>query len=157
MNGKKLTCRSENAALKQPEKTWIKLEVKYAPQVKLVIERSSRREGYSLMSSIQASNSDLNAIKVHEDVIFKCEANANPDVIQFKWFRNSELISGEENDRLLFKKVSKEMNGKIISCEASNGVGTSRANLVMNVSINQRLDPKRKDFDHDSSFPFKSG
>ena len=82
MNGRRMTCRSENAALKSPQNTTIKLEVKFPPDVKLVIE-SHQRQDQSIM--------------IGDDVHFRCDAYANPNQVIYKWFKNGELIQGNFN------------------------------------------------------------
>ncbi len=113
-DGKKLTCRSENAALKQPKNAFIRFEVRYAPEVQLKI------------SSAQ--------IQIGDDISFVCEANGNPNQLLYKWFKNDEIIAGDHGTRLFIQKVTKEMNGQVISCEVSNSVGSSKAKHTLDIS-----------------------
>ena len=119
MNGKKMTCRSENAALKSPQNTTIKLEVKFPPDVKLVIE-SHQRQDQSIM--------------IGDDVHFRCDAYANPNQLIYKWFKNGEIIPGDHTTKMVLHKVTKDMNDALISCEATNSVGSTRTNHQLKVN-----------------------
>ncbi|CAG2117605.1 unnamed protein product, partial [Medioppia subpectinata] len=112
-DGKQLTCRSENAALKQPKYTDIKVEVKYAPEVHIRADTIQQQIG--------------------EDIVLYCEANGNPNQVVYKWFRNEEQVTGDHGSRLVLNKVTKDMNGIVMSCEASNSVGTGRGKWTLDV------------------------
>lgn len=113
-DGRVLTCRSENAALKQPAKATIRVEVKYAPEVQLRISSTH--------------------LQIGDDVVFICDAKGNPNQLLYKWFKNEELIVGDHGTRLLIPNVNKDLNGAIISCEVSNSVGTTRAKHVLSIT-----------------------
>ncbi len=113
-DGQTLTCRSENPALKQPAKASIRLEVKYAPDVQLKV------------SSAQ--------IIVGEDIEITCEATGNPNQLLYKWFKNDEIIIGDHDKILVLQKVTKELNGQVISCEVSNTVGSGKAKHTLDIS-----------------------
>lgn len=109
-----LTCRSENPALKQPQKASIRLEVRYAPEVTIALDRTTITEG--------------------DDLRFTCTASANPggDIV-YKWYKNDEVIMGDATTQLILLKVGRDMNGAVIACEASNAVGTRRAQHTLSV------------------------
>jgi hypothetical protein len=113
-DGKTLTCRSENPALKQPAKASIRLEVKYAPEVQLKITSAQTIVG--------------------EDIEITCEATGNPNQLLYKWFKNDEIIIGDHDKSLVLQKVTKEMNGQVISCEVSNTVGSGKAKHTLDIS-----------------------
>ncbi|XP_054169290.1 irregular chiasm C-roughest protein-like [Oppia nitens] len=112
-DGKQLTCRSENAALKQPKYTHIKVEVRYAPEVRIQAESVQQHIG--------------------EDVQLVCDAVGNPSQLTYKWFKNDEPVVGDHGSRLVIHKVGKDMNGMVISCEAANSVGVGRAKWTLDV------------------------
>ena len=113
-DGKRLTCRSENAALKQPRYTHIRTEVRYAPEVQLKVS--------------------ANRAQVGDDISFVCEAVGNPNQLVYKWFRDEELIVGDHGSRLVLHKVNKDMNGVVISCEVGNSVGISKAKHTVDIT-----------------------
>ena len=113
-DGKRLTCRSENAALKQPRYTHIRTEVKYSPEVQL--KASTERA------------------QIGDDISFVCDAIGNPNQLVYKWFRDEELINQDHGSRLVLHKVSKDMNGVVITCEVGNSVGNSKAKLTLDIA-----------------------
>ena len=80
-DNKTIVCRSENSALKEPLTASIRLDVKYAPEVKLLVVEP------------------IGQIRVGDNVVFLCEANANPmHQLLYKWFKNDEIIIGENSN-----------------------------------------------------------
>ena len=114
-DGKTFTCRSENPALKKPKKASIKLEVKYPPAVKLIMDREHVLEG--------------------EDVKFTCDATANPGQVIYKWFKNDAVVMGDYSTSYTMRRVSRDDNGAKITCEVSNAVGVAKASHVLNLSF----------------------
>ena len=112
-DGKRLTCRSENAALKQPRYTHIRTEVRYAPEVQL--KASTQRA------------------QIGDDISFLCEAVGNPNQLVYKWFKDDQLINQDHGSRLVLHKVTKDMNGVVISCEVGNSVGISKAKHTLDI------------------------
>lgn len=114
-DGKTFTCRSENPALKKPQKASIRLEVKYPPAVKLIMDREHVLEG--------------------EDVKFTCDATANPGAVIYKWYKNDEVVVGDHATSFTMRQVSREDNGAKIACEVSNAVGVAKSSLVLNLNF----------------------
>ncbi|XP_074605220.1 irregular chiasm C-roughest protein-like [Brevipalpus obovatus] len=113
-HGKIFTCRSENSALKQPEKAAVRIEVEYEPQVQLFLDKTEYSEG--------------------DDIRFTCKALANPmDTLIFKWYRNGTQFASDLQATLLVSQVTREMNGQEIICQVSNSIGTSSAVHRINV------------------------
>lgn len=112
-DGKMFTCRSENPALKQPQKVHIRMEVKYPPDVQLTIDSTHIMEG--------------------DDIKFTCAATANPSDVIYKWYKNDEIIVGDIATTLILPKASRVLNGAVIACEVSNSVGTTRATHSLNI------------------------
>lgn len=109
-----LTCRSENPALKQPQKATIRLEVKYAPEVTLTVDRTHITEG--------------------DDLRFTCTASANPALdLVYKWYKNDEVVIGDVSTTLILPHVTRDLNGAVIACEVANAVGARRAEHVLSV------------------------
>ena len=115
-DGKEFTCRSENAALKQPQKATIRMEVKYPPDVQLTVDRTHITEG--------------------DDLRFSCSATANPaDSLVYKWYKNDEVVFGDVSTTLILPKVGRELNGAVIACEVTNAVGARRAENTLNINF----------------------
>ncbi|XP_022251710.1 irregular chiasm C-roughest protein-like [Limulus polyphemus] len=116
---KNFTCRSENPALKQPALTTIRMEVKYAPEVKLTVFSESIAE--------------------NDDVQLTCEVEANPADVIYKWYRNNEIIAGDHTTHLLLNRVSREYNMNNITCEASNSVGNTKSTKTLKVLYGPKI------------------
>ncbi|RWS31641.1 irregular chiasm C-roughest protein-like protein [Leptotrombidium deliense] len=112
-NGKTFICRSENPALSKPQKSLIKIEVKYPPDVKLTVNSTNIGE--------------------FDDVRFTCEASANPADIVYKWYKNNEVVVGDYSTTFEIRKISRNYNKAEISCEVSNSVGTTKATHTLDV------------------------
>lgn len=106
-DGKIFTCRSENQALKMPAKAFVKMEVKYQPEVEITLDKEHVTEG--------------------DELSFTCNAVANPaENLVYKWFKNHEIINGDHGNKLTIKKVTSEWDGVNVTCEVSNMIGTGK-------------------------------
>ena len=112
-DGQTITCQAENPALSEPMKEFIKLDVKYPPNIKLIINESNILE--------------------EDDAHFTCEGVANPPPTRYLWYKNDELLAGDYSNTLTISKVTRELNKAKISCEVTNLVGTTRASHILNV------------------------
>ncbi len=135
LDGQRVTCRSENAALKGPRFAAIQLEVRYAPEVELRISSSSSSEnggGY---------------VRQGDDLTLECIAAGNPSRMTFKWSRDGVPLgaegdvgaSGDGTPRLVFRRVGREFHGTVIACEVANSVGSSRAKIEVKVAFQPRF------------------
>ncbi|XP_022252499.1 irregular chiasm C-roughest protein-like [Limulus polyphemus] len=116
---KSFTCRSENSALKQPALATIKIDVKYAPKIDLIVHSTRILE--------------------NNNVRFTCEVDANPPGVSFKWYRNDEELLDDHRTVFILNRVTRENNGDTISCEVSNAVGSTKATHTMNVLYGPRI------------------
>ena len=131
LDGQRVTCRSENAALKSPRYAHIQLEVRYAPEVELRI----------------ASAPDTGIVREGDDLTLECIAVGNPSRMTFKWSRDGVPLgaegdvgaSGDGTPRLVFRRVTREFHNTVIACEVANSVGTSRAKLDIKVAFKPRF------------------
>lgn len=131
LDGQRVTCRSENAALKSSRYAHIQLEVRYAPEVELRI----------------ASAPDGGLVRQGDDLTLECIAVGNPSRMTFKWSRDGVPLgaegdvgaSGDGTPRLVFRRVGREFHGTVIACEVANSVGTSRAKLEVKVAFKPRF------------------
>ncbi|CAG2180997.1 unnamed protein product, partial [Oppiella nova] len=118
-----VVCRTQNSALKEPLKTTIRLDVKYAPEIQLKVTEPGGQA------------------RIGDNIALSCEANANPNELLYKWFKNDEIIIGDYSTQLLLSAVDRYMNGAVISCQVSNSVGTNKATHTLNVSFGPILKP----------------
>lgn len=131
LDKQRVTCRSENAALKSPSYAHIQLEVRYAPEVELRI----------------ASVGESGLVREGDDLTLECNAMGNPSRMTFKWSRDGVPLgtegdvgaSGDGTPRLVFRRVGREFHGTVIACEVANSVGTSRAKLDIKVAFKPRF------------------
>lgn len=131
LDGQRVTCRSENAALKSPRYAHIKLEVRYPPEVELKI----------------ASTEPNTKVKEGDDLTLECSASGNPSRMTFKWSRDGVPLgaegdvgaSGDGTPRIVFRRVGREFHGTVIACEVANSVGTSRAKLEVQIHFKPRF------------------
>lgn len=67
-------------------------QVHYAPKVALQLVNWTRPENTNFNSSVQVKNATvLEGSEVH----FRCDADANPSDVNYKWFINDELVVGD--------------------------------------------------------------
>lgn len=131
LDGARVSCRSENAALKGPRYAHIQLEVRYAPEVELRI----------------SSTPEDGIVRQGDDLTLECIAVGNPSRMTFKWSRDGVPLgaegdvgaSGDGTPRLVFRRVGREFHGTVIACEVANSVGTSRAKLEVKVAFKPRF------------------
>ncbi|XP_033125305.1 kin of IRRE-like protein 1 [Anneissia japonica] len=106
------TCQVTNAALNEPYKAIIDLDVQYKPVV--VIESSHQ------------------TVKENNEVIFNCVADANPDTMTYAWYRSDVIIEGASEAQLQ-KRITKNDNGVTFKCVATNAVGSGEDSIQLNV------------------------
>nr|XP_046908189.1 irregular chiasm C-roughest protein-like isoform X1 [Dermatophagoides farinae] len=151
LDGQRVTCRSENAALKSPRYAHIQLEVRYPPEVELRI------------ASLDDDNDGGGGlVREGDDLTLECLAIGNPSLMTFKWSRdgvplNSDgditgaggggsgvassaaTASGDGTPRLIFRRIGREFHGTNIACEVANSVGTTRVRIEIKVAFKPRF------------------
>uniref|UniRef100_A0A6P6YAT3 Irregular chiasm C-roughest protein-like n=1 Tax=Dermatophagoides pteronyssinus TaxID=6956 RepID=A0A6P6YAT3_DERPT len=137
LDGQRVTCRSENAALKSASYAHIQLEVRYPPEVELRI------------ASINDNNDGI--VREGDDLTLECLAIGNPSLMTFKWSRDgvplnndadiagASASSGDGTPRLIFRHIGREFHGTVIACEVANSVGTTRSRLDIKVAFKPRF------------------
>ncbi|XP_066956909.1 LOW QUALITY PROTEIN: irregular chiasm C-roughest protein-like [Macrobrachium rosenbergii] len=100
------TCTASNPALHHAFSKQVRLEVKYAPEVMIKHDQDGYREG--------------------ETAILTCSANANPNVLTYRWYRAGQIITGSNSTKLVVPDVTRDSNTEDITCEVSNDIGTSK-------------------------------
>ncbi|XP_022247777.1 irregular chiasm C-roughest protein-like [Limulus polyphemus] len=94
---KSFTCSSENSALKQPDLVTITVDVKYAPNLNLLVHSTKIFE--------------------NDNVRLTCEVDANPPEIFYNWYRNGKRILNGHSSVFVLNHVTRANNGDIIICE----------------------------------------
>jgi len=85
------------------------------------------------------------SINEGSSVMVKCDCEANPAAVTFKWFINDNLQE-EGSDTIKIEDIPKELNGAVIACEAENVIGRSKASKLLNVKFAPKIltQPTRK-------------
>ncbi|KAG4072922.1 hypothetical protein HA402_006602 [Bradysia odoriphaga] len=113
-----LTCQSQNTADRNLKTAQVNIEVKYAPTVQLTIENS---------------NEPNNGIREGDEAKFYCLADANPNVITYKWFVNEELVVGDYTTEMIIHRVNRSHHTATVKCEVSNDIGEAEESTILNV------------------------
>ncbi|XP_053635845.2 irregular chiasm C-roughest protein isoform X1 [Cherax quadricarinatus] len=108
-----VTCLTSNQALTSPLISSIQLSVLFPPEVRLHVRPQQLIEG--------------------DDATFICSALANPSIITYRWYHNSQELQNETSRTLTLYKISRNLHQDAISCEVSNKVGTSRKTQSVHV------------------------
>ncbi|XP_053620761.1 irregular chiasm C-roughest protein-like isoform X2 [Plodia interpunctella] len=124
-----LTCQAQNTADRTYRSATIKIQVQYAPKVRVFV-KSGVRKGI---------------VKEGDTVVLGCQASANPSNITYKWFVNNEKIIGEDTDVLTITNASRRYNEATVKCEVSNVVGSSANTKNLEVTYGPVFKKKPQD------------
>ncbi|XP_055303377.1 irregular chiasm C-roughest protein-like [Sitodiplosis mosellana] len=131
-HNKTLTCRARSAADKTAKKAYFKIEVQYAPKVKL--------STYSKLAPTKTNFNSSSASKVKEssildgsEVHFKCDTEANPSDVRIKWFINDTLVIGDYTTEMAIYSVNRSHHNAVVKCEATNDIGTTKDETTLDV------------------------
>jgi len=114
-----LTCSAFSESFTEPRiSRKLGIEVRHSPWLSLDILDKSINEGKSVM--------------------VKCNCEANPAAVTFKWFINDNLQQ-EGSDTIKIENIPKELDGAVISCEAENVIGRSKASKLLNVKFAPKI------------------
>jgi len=114
-----LTCSAFSESFTEPRiSRKLGIEVRHSPRLSLDILDKSINEGKSVM--------------------VKCTCEANPAAVTFKWFINDNLQQ-EGSDTIKIENIPKELDGAVISCEAENVIGRSKASKLLNVKFAPKI------------------
>nr|QRF78341.1 Kirrel [Phoronopsis harmeri] len=119
-HGKKLKCQAVNPALQSPLEDEVTLEVLYNPEVSMVV-------------------SPLKGLRESGEITFKCDSVANPDAVTWKWYRNENIIPGEETNSYKLTNIDRDYHSNTITCEASNKVGPTRKSTPIRMEFGPRF------------------
>ncbi|XP_022828784.1 irregular chiasm C-roughest protein-like [Spodoptera litura] len=113
-----LTCQAQNTADRAYRAVTIKLQVQYAPKVRMFVKSGI------LKGSIQEGDT----------VVIGCQASANPNNLTYKWYVNNEHIAGDISNELILSNISRRFNEATIKCEVHNQVGKSADTKTLEVA-----------------------
>ncbi|XP_066957100.1 irregular chiasm C-roughest protein-like [Macrobrachium rosenbergii] len=100
------TCTAMNPAVRHAEAAQVRLEVRYPPKVTITHDQDGYKEG--------------------QTATLTCSADANPNAMTFRWYRNGQLVSNANVTQLVIEQVTKDSLYEDIACEVSNEVGSSK-------------------------------
>lgn len=108
-----ITCLTSNQALSSPLTSTVHLSVYFPPEVRLRVRSPLLVEG--------------------DDATFVCSARANPDVVTYRWYHNSEELANETSRTLMVRRITRSFHQDSVSCEVSNTVGSAKKTLSVEV------------------------
>ncbi|KAH8238537.1 hypothetical protein KR032_008933 [Drosophila birchii] len=130
------TCQAQNTADRTYRSARIRVEVKYAPKVKVNVmgtlpgAANTAGLGGGNPSSLGASS----RIVEHSQVRLECRADANPSDVRYRWFINDEPIIGGQKTEMVIRNVTRKFHDAIVKCEVQNSVGKSEDSETLDIS-----------------------
>ncbi|XP_017030236.1 irregular chiasm C-roughest protein [Drosophila kikkawai] len=131
------TCQAQNTADRTYRSARIRVEVKYAPKVKVNVMGSLPGAANTPASAGLGSPSPLGAssrIVEHSQVRLECRADANPSDVRYRWFINDEPIIGGQKTEMVIRNVTRKFHDAIVKCEVQNSVGKSEDSETLDIS-----------------------
>uniref|UniRef100_W8AUB9 Irregular chiasm C-roughest protein n=2 Tax=Ceratitis capitata TaxID=7213 RepID=W8AUB9_CERCA len=113
------TCQAQNTADRTYRSARIRVEVKYAPKVKVNIIGGALEDG---------------RIPEFAQVRLECKADANPSDLRYRWFINDEPIVGGQKTEMVIRNVTRKFHDAIVKCEVQNSVGKSEDSETLDIS-----------------------
>ncbi|KAH8300893.1 hypothetical protein KR044_003681 [Drosophila immigrans] len=122
------TCQAQNTADRTYRSAKIRVEVKYAPKVKVnVIGSTAGGGGGSNFGGVQR-------IVEHAQVRLECRADANPSDVRYRWYINDEPIINGQKTEMVIRNVTRKFHDAIVKCEVQNSVGKSEDSETLDIS-----------------------
>ncbi|XP_073965975.1 irregular chiasm C-roughest protein-like [Choristoneura fumiferana] len=128
------TCQAQNTADRAYKSTSIKLQVQYAPKVRVFIK----------------SGSASGRIQEGDTLVIGCQANANPNNLTYRWILNNEQIAGAIRNELILPNISRKLNEATVKCEVHNPVGKSADTKSLEISFGPTFREKPRDAEAES-------
>ncbi|CAH2987446.1 unnamed protein product [Chilo suppressalis] len=111
------TCQAQNTADRAYRSSTVKLQILYAPKVRLILKTGM------IKGRIQESDT----------LVMSCQATANPNNLTYKWYVNNEQITGDKSE-LIIRNVSRQYNEATVKCEVHNVIGKSADTKTLEVA-----------------------
>ncbi|KAH8416403.1 hypothetical protein KR222_001588 [Zaprionus bogoriensis] len=121
------TCQAQNTADRTYRSAKIRVEVKYAPKVKVNVIGLSG-------SSVGVGSAAVQRIVEHAQVRLECRADANPSDVRYRWYINDEPIIGGQKTEMVIRNVTRKFHDAIVKCEVQNSVGKSEDSETLDIS-----------------------
>ncbi|SPP88525.1 irregular chiasm C-roughest protein [Drosophila guanche] len=119
------TCQAQNTADRTYRSVKIRVEVKYAPKVKVNV----------LPAGAAGAVGSINQrIVEHSQVRLECRADANPSDVRYRWYINDEPIIGGQKTEMIIRNVTRKFHDAIVKCEVQNSVGKSEDSETLDIS-----------------------
>jgi len=120
-DGVVVSCTASNK-VSPPVTARVSLDVSYKPRV-------------NIQSLVRTED-----IEEGDDLKFTCEVSAKPSDVKFAWTLEGVDVTPAESEHIFtIKKVSKKEHQKLLSCTATNTVGTGDDTLVLIVNYGPRI------------------
>jgi len=114
-----LTCSAFSESFTEPRiSRKLGIEVRHSPRVSLNISDKRISEGSTL--------------------VVKCDCEASPADVAFKWFINDNLQE-EGSETIKIENIPRDLDGAVIACEAENVIGRSKASKLLSVKFAPKI------------------
>ena len=115
-----VTCGAYNEAFPEPRQSRpFQLRLNYKPRLTLKLPEH---------------------IRDGQDVAVQCQGQAYPAVTSYRWFMdNREMLTNDNSDTITLTKVTRDMDGLVVRCEAGNKVGVGVASQTISVEFSTRI------------------
>ncbi|XP_030386521.1 irregular chiasm C-roughest protein [Scaptodrosophila lebanonensis] len=129
------TCQAQNTADRTYRSAKIRVEVKYAPKVKVNVIGIGGGSGIvGISAGAMAMSNGIHRIVEHAQVRLECRADANPSDVRYRWYINEEPIIGGQKTEMVIRNVTRNFNDAIVKCEVQNSVGKSEDSETLDIS-----------------------
>ncbi|XP_043658931.1 irregular chiasm C-roughest protein [Drosophila teissieri] len=130
------SCQAQNTADRTYRSAKIRVEVKYAPKVKVNVMGSLPGGAGGSVGGAGGSvhMSTGSRIVEHSQVRLECRADANPSDVRYRWFINDEPIIGGQKTEMVIRNVTRKFHDAIVKCEVQNSVGKSEDSETLDIS-----------------------
>ncbi|KAH8286968.1 hypothetical protein KR054_000110 [Drosophila jambulina] len=129
------TCQAQNTADRTYRSARIRVEVKYAPKVKVnVMGSQPGAVAVGGVSQVPLGAASSLRIVEHSQVRLECRADANPSDVRYRWFINDEPIIGGQKTEMVIRNVTRKFHDAIVKCEVQNSVGKSEDSETLDIS-----------------------
>jgi len=113
LTGSILECEASNEADEHSRTVNTQIEVEYAPQVSMSLDRETIYEG--------------------DTVRLSCKAEANPDLIEYQWSLDGKEVKEGRGAKELVIDLDRSFNRQQVTCSARNKIGQNSADLSIDV------------------------
>ncbi|KAM8721568.1 hypothetical protein ACLKA7_007449 [Drosophila subpalustris] len=126
------TCQAQNTADRTYRSAKIRVEVKYAPKVKVNV--IGTLAGNNNVNVAPSTHGAVQRIVEHAQVRLECRADANPSDVRYRWYINDEPIINGQKTEMVIRNVTRKFHDAIVKCEVQNSVGKSEDSETLDIS-----------------------